>query len=136
MEPKKVYEYEIGGRLFIQRPLVLGQLRQLTEEMKGLVIEPGTELSLQNIIGIFGEKISRGIAIVLTPKDFKLKDKDVDTLTEELEYEMDIETTFKVVEDFFDCNPLSSLLNKFTSLMHKAGGTEPKIDTETGLQTP
>lgn len=107
MEEK--YKYKIGGKIYFQRPLVLGQINQLMEVLGGMpmpVAANGPELLLR--LGAKG--LPRAIAIVLCEEDHALKDKDLDALATDIGFAIDPETTLKVINDFFDCNPISSWL--------------------------
>jgi len=122
------YSYEIDGRTYIQKPLVLGQIRQMMKLLEGVVIPSGVDTL--GLISVLGDKLPLAIAIVLTPEDVNLKDKDIQSLAPELEFEMPPELAIQVIEDFFDCNPLPSLLErlagmaeKITSQMKRRNGT-------------
>lgn len=132
MEPKKVYEYEIGGRLFIQRPLVLGQVRLLIAEFEGSEIPPDMMLSPMNILNILGDRMNTAIAIVLIEKEAtSLKDRNLTEVADFFDFNLDIPTTLQVVDDFFDCNPISLLLTQFNNLIRKIT-VGMSMETETG----
>ena len=104
---KKEYRYEINGKVYIQRPLVLGQIQQLSEILARLEL-PFTA-SMINWLGMLGSKLTNILAIILTPEGTALKDKNVAQLAQEIEtWPPDIGV--KVIEDFFDCNQISSVL--------------------------
>ena len=126
MDQKKEALYEIGGSKFIQRPLVIGQMKQLRDFMKDLVLP--ANINTVGIITMLGDRISEAAAIVLIPiegdelaslQTGKLASKDLKALTDELEFSMDAETALKVVEDFFDCNPIASILERLTGMVGK-----------------
>jgi hypothetical protein len=116
MSEKKEFNYEIGGKNYQQRPLVLGQLRQLIALMPGITL---TSLAPLDIINTLGDKLSQAIAIVLVPEGIPLKDKEITTLAVEIEFSIDPETVIKVVEDFFVCNPIHSLLERLAGMTQK-----------------
>lgn len=121
-----MFEYEIGGKKYIQKPLVLGQIRQMMNIMQGVVIPDDADTL--RIIAALGDKLSKAIAITITPEGVAVKDKDINSLAAEIEFELSTETTVQVIEDFFSCNPIASLLErlggiaeKITSQMDKTG---------------
>ena len=69
------FVYEIGGKKYIQKPLVLGQIDQLIEFMQGIRLP--VEISASSIIFVLGGKLSKAIAIILCEAGKHLKDKDV-----------------------------------------------------------
>jgi hypothetical protein len=115
MEEKKVFEYEIGGKKYTQGALVLGQLEQLLPIAEGVTVQGDSEAL--EVIRLLGDKISTAIAIVLRADKEHLKDKNVEELAETLKFEMEMDVAFKVVEDFFLCNPIASLLDKLADMM-------------------
>ena len=121
-----MFEYEIGGKLYIQKPLVLGQIRQLMNLLQGVVIP--SNVDTLGIIAALGDRLPKAIAIAITPAGMVVKDKDIDTLASEVEFELSTEAVVQVIEDFFSCNPIASLLErlggvaeKITSQMDKTG---------------
>ena len=115
------FKYEIGDKTYIQRPLVLGQMRQLTNTIKGLVIP--ADVDTLGLISALGDKLPLAIAIVLTLDGAALKDKDIYALAADIEFEILPEQTLQVIEDFFECNPIASLLEsigKMTEGISKA----------------
>jgi hypothetical protein len=117
MEEQKIFKYEIGDRTYFQKPLVYGQIRQLEKLLKGVQF-PG-EITKSAIIGMFGDKILQAIAIVLHEENKPLRDKDIEALATQLEFDILPEQIFGVMEDFFDCNPIASLSAKLTGTMEK-----------------
>ncbi len=103
-------QYEIGGTTYIQRPLVLGQLRQLLKVMEGIYIP--SSLDAMGLINAMSGNLPTALAIVLSPRGVAVRDKDITALTTEIEFAISLEQIVEVVEDFFDCNPLPSLLEK------------------------
>ncbi|HQI50424.1 MAG TPA: hypothetical protein PLN61_17370 [bacterium] len=123
MQEKK---YEIDGRTFYQRPLVLGQVRQLLDLMQGVTIPVGA--GAMGIIDALGEKLPMALAIVLTEADRPLRDKDLHVLAQELTYSVTPETALEVVEHFFGLNPIASLLSRIGNLAEKIGAALPAND--------
>ena len=114
-------KYEIGDKILIQRPLVLGQLRQLLAVLDGITLP--ADLNTRSLVEALGDQLPRALAVVLTEQGKSPKDKDIDTLAEEIDYGMSLEQIVQAVEDFFVCNPLSSLLDKLTGAAGKIGAT-------------
>lgn len=112
-------KYDIGGKIYVQRPLVLGQTRQLLRLLGGLEL-PGN-LEIRSVIETLGESLPAALAVVLTEEGKNPKDKDLEALASELEFEITLDQTAQVVEDFFGCNPLPSLLDKLTEAAGKIG---------------
>lgn len=118
MAEQKEFRYEIGGRVFYQRPLVLGQLRQLLDKvLKDLLIPDSQDLAPDVLILALGDKLPLGLAIVLSEEGKSLKDKDIEELAKDLEFSITAEQAMEVVVNFFDCTPITSLLNMFTERM-------------------
>ena len=107
----KEVTYTIDGAQYIQRPLVLGQIEQLTELLMGVRFTPDSGAA--GIVIALGSNLSRAMAVVLTPVGVKMRDKNLDQVQEAMQM-ADPETAIRVVEDFFDCNPVASLLTRIT----------------------
>ena len=101
-------KYEINGKTYIQKPLVLGQIGQLALCLNGLSIP-----SDGNPVGMImklGDRLNQAIAVVLREEGKPLRDKDIEAMTAEFEDSIDAQTQLSVVKDFFDCNPITFLL--------------------------
>lgn len=114
---KKPFHYEIGGRTFIQRKLVLGQVQQLIRLLAG--VEFAGPLDILSVIYALGNKFPQAVAICITEEGASPRDKNVGELAPWIEYEADIETTVQVVEDFFTLNPTSSVLKILSGLVSR-----------------
>ncbi len=110
-----MFEYEIGGKVYVQRPLVLGQVRQLMGLLREIKIPAGAGAA--EVIALLDEKLPEALAVVLTEKGKNPKDKDIQALAEALEFEITPEVALKVVEDFFSCNPIASVLQRLTQIV-------------------
>lgn len=126
-EIKEKYKYEIGGVVFWQEKLRLGQINQLISLLKEVNIP--AEATAMNLITALGDKLSLAIAIVLHKPEVKLKDKDIKEVADEIEFEMSPELALEVIEDFFDLTPISSLLEKVGKTVEKIA---EKMKMETG----
>jgi len=127
---KDKYEYIIGTKTYTMKPLVLGQVNQLLALLKDVNLPQ--DGSIPMVIGALGDKLSLAIAIALHDPEVSLQNKDIKQLAKDLEFEMSPELTLEIVEDFFDCTPISSLLTKVTNTVKKV--TE-KMSEEIGSQT-
>ena len=114
MEEKR---YEIGGKIYIQRPLVLGQVQQLLVMVEGTQIP--ADANMFGIVTAVGDKLFLALAIVLTEEGKSPRDKDFPALADEIEFSILPEQTITVIEDFFDCNPLFSILERVAGMTKK-----------------
>jgi hypothetical protein len=115
MEEEKIFEYEFGGKTYIQKELVWGQVKQLASVLKGVQIEGN--LTVLKIIELLGDKLSDALAVVLTEKGTSIKDKNLEKIAEEIEWSIPIKIKIKVIEDFFFCNPTALIFEKLAGLM-------------------
>ena len=107
MDQKK---YDIGGKTYIQRPLVWGQILQILDILKRVTIPVG--LNALSLVIALREHLSAALAVVLTPEGAILQAKDLAALAAEIEFAITPEQIFEVVEDFFVCNPLPLFLDR------------------------
>ena len=131
MEQEK-FSYTIGGKKFVQRPLVLGQILLLTTLLKGL--PEMMSLGPNALITTMGHRMPDALAIALIPEDSKMSDKSNEGkrrfLAEEISFSIDADTVVKVVEDFFDCNPIVSLMEKLSGATEKIAGQIKELKTK------
>jgi hypothetical protein len=120
------YKYEIGGRKYFQKPLVMGQFRQLSQELKDVRLPDNWDIG--TIMTTFADKLHVLLAIVLIPEGIHPKDKVIEELSKEIEFEVEPDMVFKVAEDFFGCNDIPLLLQKMVNLMAQVTG---KVEQET-----
>lgn len=104
--------YEIGGAAYVQRPLVLGQVRQLLEVLDGVRFAPDADPFA--LVAALGDRLALALAVVLTPEGQSPRGKDLPALADELEFAIAPEQVLEVVEDFFGCNPMASLVERLT----------------------
>jgi hypothetical protein len=113
------YTYIIGGKKYTQAPLVLGQWALMQALLMTLRM-PAT-FDLPGIIAAFGGDIHNAMAIALVPEggavEHKADPAALEALAKTLQWTADVETTQKVVTDFFACNPTHSLLEKMTEML-------------------
>ena len=118
-------QYEINGKTYIQRPLVLGQIKQLTEALAGVDIPTGAGVG--QVAGLVGDQLPRCAAVVLQPEGVAHRDKDMDALEAEFYEHMDLVTAEKVIDDFFALTPaqtVAKLLGRLRGMfvMAQVGG--------------
>ncbi|MEK6531258.1 MAG: hypothetical protein AABZ23_02050 [Deltaproteobacteria bacterium] len=104
------FKYEIAGKVYVQKPLVLGQIKQMLNLLKGVAL-PADPDAL-NIAAALGDRLSNALAVILVEEGTRLRDKNMDKVSEELDESMSLELAAKVIEDFFLINPILSLLKK------------------------
>jgi hypothetical protein len=116
---EKQFSYTINGKTYLLKPLVMGQLNQLLTLLKD--VEIAEEMPVSSIISIVGEKLSEAFAIILHDPDVSLKTKHIQNLASEISFapEMTTDLTLRIVEDFFDCTPISLLLKKVNETVEK-----------------
>jgi len=118
------YKYEINGKAYTQKPLVLGQMRQLMALIHDIEFD---EHSVGGLINAMGDKIHTGMAIVLIDieesekQDYAgyLRTRDITALADEISWTISPEVTMGVIEDFFVCNPIAFLLERLNGVMTK-----------------
>jgi hypothetical protein len=103
--------YTIDGITYEQRPLVIGQVEQLVGILQGVEF-PAAAGPLEIVRAMGQERLMKACAVVLRVQGTaRWWDRDLDALAEAFAWSMDAETAVRIVADFFDCNPLSSLFN-------------------------
>jgi hypothetical protein len=114
---KEVFEYEINGATYVQKKLRLGQVKQMNKLFDNF--EMPANISAISMFTVFGGKLPEFMAVILCKKDTELKDKDLSALTVEFENQADVDIGFKVVQDFFVCNPIASYFTQMTEVFQK-----------------
>lgn len=103
--------YEFAGKRYYQAKLVWGQVKQINAVIKGIQF-PASGITVPTMIGLLGEKVPLVLAIILTEEGASLKDKDLDALAADFEYDIPLDIIIQVFEDFFGINPIISVLEK------------------------
>lgn len=113
------FTYTIDGESFVLKPLVMGQLNQLINLIKD--VEFKEDVTIPTIITTLGDKLPEAIAIILHEPEVELQKKNIKELAERLAFapEMTPELCLQIVEDFFVCTPVSSLLKKVNETVEK-----------------
>ena len=109
--------YKIGNITYQQRPLVIGQVKQLLTVLEGLTIP--SDINIMGLMAVLGDRLPDALAVILTPVGMSPKDKDLNELSEELAFSLEIEQAMEVVEDFFVLNPISSLFGRLNQAIEK-----------------
>lgn len=123
--------YKIEGQSYIQRPIMLGQLRALLPILED--VEVGANMGPLAIMSRLGNRLHEALAIVLIEEGLGVREA-LDKLEErarELECLISPEQALEAIEDFFECNPASSLVSKIGGMLGKlrAGMIEPILKT-------
>lgn len=129
----KCERYEIGGKMYVQKALVLGQVKQLREVI-GSVSIPSTG-GIPEIVAALADRLPLALAVVLTPDGCSPRDKDLPALADEIEFAIEAEQVIKVVEDFFICNPVASLSAKLAGMAEKIRSLMPKNGSTSSAST-
>jgi len=74
-------------------------------------------MTVQTITGMIGESMDTAIAIMICEEGKSLKEKNIDKLAEAIRYELDMDTSMQIVEDFFLLNDLTSLVTRVAGIM-------------------
>lgn len=142
MEREK-FQYEFGEKKYVQKELVNGQVRQLLVILEGITFVEGSDTF--QIIQLLGDRLFKSVAVVLREEEAVkgknkkevgeyLRARDIDATAVELEWGSTPLEMASVIEDFFDCNPIVSLLEKIGSLMAKVKAKQDKKEPQvTGL---
>jgi hypothetical protein len=124
-----VKEYLIGEMKYQQRPLVYGQVRQLQDVLEGLRLSAAFDPA--QLLTAIGDRLPLALAVVLIPEGGSARGKDLVDLADQIEFDISPEQVLEVVEDFFSCNPIASLLVRLKGAI---GALRGKIST--GLTIP
>ncbi len=116
--PDKVYE--IGGRKFIQAALVWGQIRLLRAALEGT--ELPAEMTPETVFEAVDSKLPQCLAAVLVEEGKAPGEANPGETADWFDRHVTLDTALEVIEDFFTCNPIPSVLNRFARVIgHVAG---------------
>lgn len=119
--------YNVKGRVFYQKELVLGQLELLVDLLKDLELEKG--LTNLQILKALGGKMPHAMAIVLLEEScisdkIEIKEngksigmEEVKKLTQFFANNVDISLALKVIIDFFVCTPMANIMQTLATLI-------------------
>ena len=123
MSEIKVFKYEIGGKQYTQQALVWGQIKKIKNLLSGTKF--AGELNVMSIIDVLEDKMPAAVAIVLKEDGKPLKEKNIEELANGFEDVLELETMVDIIDDFFLCNRIGSLLQKLKTVF---GKLLPEID--------
>ncbi|GAB63105.1 MAG: hypothetical protein DWB56_06715 [Candidatus Jettenia sp.] len=107
--------YTIGSKTYVQRPLVLGQVKQLMDIIRGVVIPQ--VITIPALIDMFGDRLSLALAVVITEEGKPVKDKDIEMAAMEIEYEIMPEQILEIIDDFFFINQIALLFQRVITVI-------------------
>jgi hypothetical protein len=114
----EIKTYEIGEARYVQRPIVLGQLRLLMPVLTGIEIKTGFAVEL---ISVIGGRLSEALAVVLAEEGEVLREamrpEKLEKRSEELAWALTPEAALEVAEDFFVFNRVSSVGERIATAM-------------------
>lgn len=113
------FEYQIGEKVYIQKPLVLGQIKLITSLLKNIDLPKTVEVTevVSAVQGVIGEALS---IVLLEDSMLKAKPEELaeyfspSQLIERAKYfewYAGSDVLVKVVNDFLSCNPVASVLS-------------------------
>jgi len=108
-------EYIINEILYIQKPLVNGQLKQLSlllEDLDFTDVKTATQF-----LKAIGDKLIPATAIILIPEGESARSKNNEKIANELEWDLSLELQIKIIEDFLSINQIVSLIDKLQGIM-------------------
>ncbi len=112
---EKEFTYVIDGKTYVQRPLVLGQIKQLVSILENMSVD--IFVNEMEMTKLLISNAGPAIAVILTEEGTSPKDKDVQYLAGELEFAIDAETITRVIQDFFACNPVALICEKVAGMV-------------------
>jgi len=112
-----VFEYEIGSTIYIQKKMTLGQVKVLNKLFAEIAIPP--DFTALNLFTAFSGKLSEFMGVVLYKKGTLLKERDYNGVVAEMDDFADLDIGFKVVQDFFVCNPIASYFDQMMTAFQK-----------------
>jgi len=152
------FEYEIGGKKFFQRPLVLGQIELITPiilklttgmspEAVGEIAKStptdGAAIPEEGLNAVFEiadylttkKKMAEALSIVLIEDGSELATRSMEDVQNHLRWNLGMDIAQKVIQDFFTCNDWKSL-GDMLSLGEIAMPTVTPPATETTTESP
>ncbi|EAT16065.1 hypothetical protein [Desulfuromonas acetoxidans] len=120
---QNIKTYLIDGVTYEQRELVLGQWRQLYAILDGMEISGGVN-ALGALVAALAQsdELNSALAVLLTPKDTPLRDKDLARIAADLEFSITPQQITEVINDFFTLNPAASILSQLGTVIVKLSG--------------
>lgn len=106
----EVKTYTIGGKTYLQRPLVLAEFGQLVGVLRSVPLPQQAEAG--SVLLALGDHVVAALAVVLTPQrrwPLSLMPKSLPRVARHLARYLTAEQAMEVVRDFFVCNPIASI---------------------------
>lgn len=114
------HKYEFGGKKFVQRPVVWGQMEELVDIIAKVPFKSiDGKLDAITLVKSLGEYLLPALAIVLIEEGVPLWERDMPSHLNFIRYNLPAETVLQVVEDFFVCNPTASFLERLAGMLNK-----------------
>lgn len=124
--PEPYKTYEIGGRTFTLSEMKLGQEQQLSRLLV-IAIGDRPESALESA-AIWHGMHSKVLAIALAEEGVSLRDKNIDALAAFFEEELTGQQAADMVEDFFGCIPVTSVMNHMAAGLTGLGAVKPAME--------
>ena len=114
--------YTIGGKTYVQRELVLGQWRQLKPLLDDLrfASQDNMMLSLLQVLEDKG-RLEAVVAVLITEEGMIVENKSVGRLAEKLKWSLTPDLAGEILNDFFTCNPVASIVERLGTVLDKIG---------------
>ncbi len=110
MDQKK---YEINGKIYFQKALVLGQIADIIPLLENRFID---DLSAVGLVTSLGDILPELAAVILIPEGTKISERDLEAMKSEFQNEMSLDTALEVAADFLSFNPVSSFFTRLKNL--------------------
>ena len=139
--PGERFEYTLGEKKYIQKALVLGQLKYITKMLKGVKFPE--KLDIMAISEALEDVISDALAVVLledgkeSALDIKaqIDSEDVRKLrAAEFDYIVDSQSMVQIIDDFLVCNPVTSILRLISTVVMGMYNPTAVVPTQTAQE--
>lgn len=121
-------EYDLGGKKYIQRPIMFGQLRELIPLLEGSKFED--DLNPLELVRVLGNRIHKALAVVLVEEGMELREAldNIHDRARDIECRITPEQVVEVIEDFFACNRASSVIGRLREAIAKIRAQIPAAE--------
>jgi hypothetical protein len=124
-------EYTINGKGYVQKPLVLGQIRLLIALSEGRVFNDFSPFAL---VATFSDCLPELLAIILTPEGEEVDTKDIKSMMKEFS-SMYVDTAMEVAADFLSFRRNLAIISNLKILAAKLSETMGAMTGGTGSET-
>lgn len=137
---EKEQKYQIGGRTYVQRPLVLGQWQQLMDVAATVQLPAVLDMTAMTIA--LGKKIQDALAVILTEEGQKPENKDLAEVAKHLQFNIDGEMITEVIDHFLELQGrtfyqrLPAIREKLRALWRKPDGSQNSVSQSQGAISP